>query len=61
MCPCFDGAPVVASGDDDRVHAVHDAFIMGSGAVRIHSRKGVGSDNAITDFFARKIAKRQVL
>ena len=47
MCACFDGAPVVAGGDDDRVHAVHDAFVVGRGAVGISRGEGIGGDDAI--------------
>ena len=45
----FDGAPIIAGGDDDRVHAVHDAFVMGRGAIRICGGESIRGDDAITD------------
>jgi hypothetical protein len=48
----FNGAPVVAGGNDHRVHAVHDAFVVGGGAVRVHGGEGVGGDDPVADSFA---------
>ena len=55
----FDGAPVVARGDDDRVHAIHDAFVVSGGAVGVHCGESVGSDDAIADLFTAEIIERQ--
>ena len=38
----FNGAPVIARGNGDSINAVHDAFVVGGGAVRIDTRKVVG-------------------
>ena len=61
MCACFDGAPVVARGDDDRVHAVHDAFVVGRGAVGVGGGKSPGFNDPIADFFAEEIIQMPVL
>ena len=61
MCAGFDGAPVVSGGDDHRVHAVHDAFIMGCGPVGICGGKGIGGDDPIPDFGSLEVAKCELL
>src|SRR5690606_9009346 len=49
VCAGFDGPPIVACGYDDGVDAVHDAFVVRSGAVRVNRCEFVGVDNAVND------------
>ena len=57
MRPGFDGAPVVAGGDDHRVHAVHDALVVRGRPVGIRRGEGPGLDDAIPHLFAAERAE----
>ena len=61
MSARLDGAPVVAGSDDDRVHAVHDALVVGRCPVGVHGGEGVSGDNAIPDLFPGEIVKSQLV
>jgi hypothetical protein len=61
VCTGFDGAPVVTCGDDHRIYAVHDAFVVGRGSVGIGSGKGVSRDDAISHILALEVVKCKFL
>ena len=50
----FNGPPVIAGGNDNRINAVHDAFVVGGGAIGVDNRQRAGLDNALCHAFARK-------
>ncbi len=58
--PGFDGAPVVARGDDHRVDAVHDAFIMRGGAVRVSGGKRPGGDDPVAHCLGAEVIECQL-
>ena len=51
--PGFDGAPVVAGGNHNRIHAIHDALVVRGSPVGIRSGKRPGFDNPIPHLFRR--------
>ena len=55
--PGLDRPPVVAGGDHDCIHAVHDALVVRCGPVRICSGEGPGLDNAIAHGLTRVTPK----
>ncbi|MCY1555031.1 hypothetical protein D9M68_916520 [compost metagenome] len=57
----FDRAPVVSGGDDDGIYAVHDAFVVRGGAVRVDGGKGIGVDDAVYDIIAAVVLRAQCL
>ena len=46
MCARLHRPPVIAGGDNQRVYAVHDALVVGGGAVRVNHREVVSVENA---------------
>ena len=54
----FHRAPVVAGGDHHRVHAVHDALVVGGSAVGVGGGKGPGRDDAIAHLLGREYASK---
>ena len=50
---CLDRPPVVAGGDHDRIHTVHDALVVSGRPVRIGRGKGPGFDDPVSDRFTR--------
>ena len=48
----LDGAPVVARRDGDGIDAVHDAFVVRGGAIRIDGRELGGDDDAVARLLA---------
>src|SRR5271157_2276225 len=61
MCARFNRAPVIAGGNDDRVYAVHDAFVMCRGAIRIRCGKSISGNDPVTDLIPAVAFKRQFL
>ncbi len=57
----FYGAPVVAGGDHHGVHAVHDALVVGSGAIGVGGGEGPGGDNAVAHLFGGIIAEGELI
>ena len=59
MRACFDRAPVVAGGDDHRIHTVHNAFVVGGCPVGISGGKSPGSDDAVAHIFSAEVIESQ--
>jgi hypothetical protein len=55
MSTCFDGAPIVACGDDNRVHAVHNTFVVSCGTIGVGCGECPRFNDPITDFFTGEI------
>ena len=57
----FDGAPVVARRDGNRIHPVHDALVMGRRPIRIDQGQIIREDNAIAYGFSAVALASEVL
>ena len=61
MRPGLDGPPVVARGEGDGIHAVHDALVVGGCPVRIDQGQIVGQHDAVPHGFAGIAPASQIL
>src|SRR3546814_2289361 len=52
VCARLDGAPVIAGGDNNGVDAVHDAFVVGGGPIRVDGGESVCVDDTLDDILA---------
>ena len=59
MGPGLDGAPVVTGGDDHRIDAVHDAFVVRRRTVGISGGKGIRLHNSVGDIVSGEIVKSE--
>ena len=53
------GAPVVSGCQHDGVDAVHDAFVIGDGAIRIDVGKLIGFNQSVAHFITGKTSSAQ--
>ena len=52
MGPCLYGAPIITGGERDGVHAIHDALVMGCGAVWVCVGEVRSDDDAVAHSLA---------
>jgi len=56
----FDGAPVVARGNHDRIHAVHDALVVRRSAIRIDRGKRPRLNDAVSHALTGEVTEREL-
>jgi len=58
VCTSFDRTKIVAGGQYYRVHAIHDAFVVGRCAIRVDLGETRGFDDAVDDIGAFEVRGR---
>ena len=56
MRPGGNGAPIVSGCQHDGIDAVHDAFVVGDGAIRIDVSKLIGFDQPVAHFITGELS-----